>query len=127
MSKIKVALVEALSKLTHVYSRTYLPRAGVATLGAVLKELGYSCEIFIHLMSDEEVKRLEEFDVVGIGSLSSTIEEAYQLADHLRSKNIMVVMGGPHVTFMPEEAIEHCDFARAGRRRSRIPRTFSRD
>lgn len=121
MSNIKVALVEAISKSTHVYSRTYLPRAGVATLGAVLKELGYSCEIFIHLMSDEEVRRLEEFDVVGIGSLSSTIEEAYQLADHLRSKNIMVVMGGPHVTFMPEEAIEHCDFAVLGEGEAALP------
>ncbi|MCK5784855.1 MAG: hypothetical protein KAH06_10425, partial [Desulfobacterales bacterium] len=63
MSKIKVALVEAISASTHVYSRTYLPRAGVATLGAVLKKLGYSCEIFIHLMSDTEVKQLEKFDV----------------------------------------------------------------
>ena len=121
MSKIKVALVEAISPSTHVYSRTYLPRAGVATLGAVLKKLGYSCEIFIHLMSDEEVKQLEKFDVVGIGSLSSTIEEAYQLADLLRSKNVMVVMGGPHVTFMPEEALGHCDFAVLGEGETSLP------
>ncbi len=121
MPHLKVALVEAISKSTHVYSRTYLPRAGVATLGAVLKKLGYACDIFIHLMSDEEEKRLETYDIVGIGSLSSTIEEAYLLADHLRSKNIPVVMGGPHVTFMPEEAIEHCDFVVLGEGELALP------
>ncbi len=121
MPHLKVALVEAISRSTHVYSRTYLPRAGVATLGAVLKKLGYSCEIFIHSMSGEEEKQLEKYDVVGIGSLSSTIEEAYLLADHLKSKNITVVMGGPHVTFMPEEAIAHCDFAVLGEGEVSLP------
>jgi len=121
MPNIKVALVEAISSSTNVYSRTYLPRAGVATLGAVLKKLGYPCEIFFHRMSAEEVKQLEKFDVVGIGSLSSTIDEAYRLADRLRSKRVMVVMGGPHVTFMPEEAIEHCDYAVLGEGEVALP------
>jgi anaerobic magnesium-protoporphyrin IX monomethyl ester cyclase len=121
MSKIKVALVEAISSSTHVYSRTYLPRAGVATLGAVLKKLGFTCEIFIHRMSEKEKKQLEQFHVVGIGSLSSTIKEAYDLADYLKSKNITVVMGGPHVTFMPEEAIEHCDFVVLGEGEVALP------
>jgi radical SAM superfamily enzyme YgiQ (UPF0313 family) len=121
MPHLKIALVEAVSKSTHVYSRTYLPRAGVATLGAVLKQLGYSCDIFIHWMPAEEEKQLERYDVVGIGSLSSTIEEAYLLADHLKSKNVTVVMGGPHVTFMPEEAIEHCDFVVLGEGEITLP------
>ncbi len=125
MPNLKVALVEAISKATHVYSRTYLPRAGVATLGAVLKNLGYSCEIFIHLLSAEEETQLEKYDVVGIGSLSSTIDEAYLLADRLRSKKITVVMGGPHVTFMPEEALAHCDFAVLGEGERSLPELLS--
>lgn len=121
MPHLKIALVEAVSKSTHVYSRTYLPRAGVATLGAVLKQLGYRVDIFIHSLSDLEEQHLATYDVVGIGSLSSTIEEAYRLADWLRRQRVTVVMGGPHVTFMPEEAVCHCDFAVIGEGEGALP------
>ncbi|RJP93415.1 MAG: radical SAM protein [Desulfobacteraceae bacterium] len=121
MPQIKIALVEAISKSTHVYSRAYLPRAGVATLGAVLKQLGYPVDIFIHGLSAREEHQLETYDVVGIGSLSSTIDEAYLLADRLKKSRVTVVMGGPHVTFMPEEAIEHCDFVVLGEGEGTLP------
>ena len=121
MPHLKIALVEAVSTSTHVYSRTYLPRAGVATLGAVLKQLGYRVDIFIHALSDLEEQHLATYDVVGIGSLSSTIEEAYRLADGLRRQRVTVVMGGPHVTFMPEEAVCHCGFAVIGEGEGTLP------
>lgn len=121
MPHFKVALVEAISNSTHVYSRTYLPRAGVATLGAVLKQKGYSVDIFIHALSEKEEQQLESYDVVGIGSLSSTIAEAYRLADRLRKKQVIVIMGGPHVTFMPEESMDHCDFAVLGEGEGALP------
>ena len=50
----------------------------------------------------------EDFDMVAITSLSAQIYEAYQVADLYRSKGIPVVMGGLHVTSVPEEAKEHC-------------------
>ncbi|NOY68568.1 MAG: B12-binding domain-containing radical SAM protein [Deltaproteobacteria bacterium] len=125
MPELKIALVEAISKSTHVYSRTYLPRAGVATLGAVLKSHGYHVEIFIDLLSPEEEARLLTYDVIGIGSLSSTIKDAYHLADYLKRNGKTVVMGGPHVTFMPEEAIGHCDFAVLGEGEGVLPRLLS--
>jgi len=125
MPHMKIALVEAISKSTHVYSRAYLPRAGVATLGAVLKQLGYPVDIFIHTLSAGEEKQLESYDVVGIGSLSSTIEEAYRLADRLKESRVTVVMGGPHVTFMPEEAILHCDFVVLGEGEGALPALLS--
>jgi len=125
MPELKIALVEAVSKATHVYSRTYLPRAGVATLGAVLKTLGYTVDIFVDLMSPEEEDQLLKYDVIGIGSLSSTIEEAYLLADELQRKGKTVIMGGPHVTFMPEEAIRHCDFAVLGEGEGALPELLS--
>ncbi|MDA8404662.1 MAG: radical SAM protein [Desulfobacteraceae bacterium] len=121
MPHLKIALVEAISKSTHVYSRACLPRAGVATLGAVLKQLGYQVDIFIHALSELEEQNLEAYDVVGIGSLSSTIEEAYCLADRLKSRQVAVVMGGPHVTFMPGEAICHCDVVVLGEGEGSLP------
>jgi radical SAM superfamily enzyme YgiQ (UPF0313 family) len=51
----------------------------------------------------------EEFDLIAISSYTAQIKEAYQLADILRGKGRPVVMGGIHVTSLPDEAKKHCD------------------
>lgn len=114
MTTYKIALVEAVSDLTHVYSRTCLPRVGLATIAAVLTKNGYSCDVWIKPMTESEKRNLANYDLVGIGSLSSTIREAYTLADELRKSGTPVVMGGPHVSFLPEEALNHCDYVVRG-------------
>jgi radical SAM superfamily enzyme YgiQ (UPF0313 family) len=111
---LKIALVEATSSLTHVYSRTSLPRVGLATLGAILLKEGYHCDLWINPLGKDDRDNLGSYDIVGIGSLSSTINEAYMLADELRNKNVTVVIGGPHASFMPEEALEHCSYVVTG-------------
>ena len=50
----------------------------------------------------------DEFDLVAITSFSAQIYEAYKVADWYRARNIPVVMGGLHVTSLPEEAGRHC-------------------
>ncbi|MEK7494191.1 MAG: radical SAM protein, partial [Patescibacteria group bacterium] len=39
---------------------------------------------------------------------------AYEIADILRGEGIPVFMGGVHVTYLPDEALEHCDFVLRG-------------
>ena len=114
MTLLRIALVEVVSDSTHVYSRTRLPRVGIATLGAILKNKGYACDLWFKEMNAEDKKKLETYDIVGIGSLSSTIGEAYALADRLKQSKVTVIMGGPHVSFMPEEALSHCDYVVTG-------------
>ncbi|MFC1805995.1 B12-binding domain-containing radical SAM protein [Planctomycetota bacterium] len=114
MKHPRVALIEASAPSVHVYSRTYLPRVGIPTMGAVLKKLGYGCDLWFQAMSELDEERLRQYDVVGIGSLTSTIREAYRLAESCKRPDNTVVMGGPHVTFMAEEALAHCDFAVIG-------------
>jgi radical SAM superfamily enzyme YgiQ (UPF0313 family) len=59
-------------------------------------------------MSDAE---LVEFAVeariglVGIGAMTRMIAKAYRVADAIRAAGIPVVMGGPHVTEIPDEAL----------------------
>jgi radical SAM superfamily enzyme YgiQ (UPF0313 family) len=48
-------------------------------------------------------------DLVGITTLVSTINRAYEIADFYRSKGAAVVMGGTYATFMPTEVLEHAD------------------
>src|SRR5829696_4889549 len=47
----------------------------------------------------------ENIGLVGIGSMTRMVARAYQIADALREAGIKVVMGGPHVTECPDEAL----------------------
>ena len=48
-------------------------------------------------------------------ALSTTSRDAaYAFADELRARGIPVVIGGSHVTFMAEEALEHADYVARG-------------
>src|ERR1043166_9108594 len=66
-------------------------------------------------MSDDEIVqfvREQNIQLVGIGAMTRMAEKAYRVADAIRAAGVPVVMGGPHVTEVPDEAQ-----ARAGRRR----------
>jgi len=49
----------------------------------------------------------EDFDLVAISSFSAQIDEAYAVADWYRARKVPVIMGGLHVTSVPEEAAQH--------------------
>jgi radical SAM superfamily enzyme YgiQ (UPF0313 family) len=49
--------------------------------------------------------RTEGIDLVGIGAMTRMISRAYSVADAFRAAGISVVMGGPHVTELPDEAL----------------------
>ena len=51
----------------------------------------------------------EEFDVVAISSFSAQINEAYVLADRYRALGTKVILGGLHVSAVPDEARNHAD------------------
>lgn len=50
-----------------------------------------------------------EADLIGITVITGTAPRAYELADQFRRRGITVVMGGPHVTLIPNEAASHAD------------------
>jgi radical SAM superfamily enzyme YgiQ (UPF0313 family) len=52
---------------------------------------------------------LEPFDLVGISSFTAQIDEAYALADRYRAAGVPVVLGGLHVSLLPDEAARHAD------------------
>src|SRR5437868_4709672 len=47
----------------------------------------------------------QKFDLVGIGAMTRMIAKAYRMAEAIRGVGVRVVMGGPHVTEMPDEAL----------------------
>ncbi|BCG57785.1 B12-binding domain-containing radical SAM protein [Paenibacillus sp. URB8-2] len=51
----------------------------------------------------------QSFDLVAITVNTPNAYHCYQIAEKFRAKGAKVVMGGPHVTLLPEEASRHCD------------------
>ena len=49
--------------------------------------------------------RDQKIDLVGIGAMTRMIAKAYRIADAIRTTGVPVVMGGPHVTELADEAL----------------------
>ena len=49
--------------------------------------------------------RDQNIGLVGIGAMTRMIAKAYGIADAIRAAGVPVVMGGPHVTELPDEAL----------------------
>src|SRR5271169_3576683 len=59
-------------------------------------------------MSDADLVRYvlaEHVELVGIGAMTRMVAKAYRVADAVRAAGVRVVMGGPHVTEAPDEAL----------------------
>lgn len=57
----------------------------------------------------EEVDPATDADLVGMTVITGTAMRAYELSAHFRARGIPVVLGGPHVTLVPEDAQPHAD------------------
>src|ERR1700726_1686753 len=59
-------------------------------------------------MDEEAIAKFviaEKIGLVGIGAMTRMIAKAYRMADAIRAVGVPVVMGGPHVTEMADEAL----------------------
>jgi radical SAM superfamily enzyme YgiQ (UPF0313 family) len=61
-----------------------------------------------HRMDEPELVqyvRRNHIELVGIGAMTRMAAKAYRMADAIRAAGIPVVMGGPHITEVPDEAL----------------------
>jgi radical SAM superfamily enzyme YgiQ (UPF0313 family) len=61
-----------------------------------------------HRMSEQELAQYAKernIGLVGIGAMTRMAAKAYRMADAVRAAGIPVVMGGPHVTEVPDEPL----------------------
>lgn len=61
-------------------------------------------------------------DLVGITANTPSALHAYALADEFRRRRVPVVLGGPHPTALPDEALEHADAVVVGEAEDTWPR-----
>lgn len=125
-SQPKVLFLEPRSPDCHIFSVYPLPRLGPVILATMLREAGIDAEVIVEEMMELPPDLLEEATVVGITTTTSTAPRAYAWADECRRQGKTVVMGGPHVTFMPREALEHADYVVLGEAENVVVELFQR-
>ncbi|MBI9097266.1 MAG: B12-binding domain-containing radical SAM protein [Spirochaetaceae bacterium] len=84
----------------------WLPPLNLATIA------GLTPETFDIIMIDENVEIVNfehHADLVAVTSLTANIDRAYHICREFRKRGIKVIIGGPHVSVCPEEALEHAD------------------
>ena len=64
------------------------------------------------------------FDLVALASYSAQILEAYRIADAFRAQGTPVVLGGLHVSMLPQEARQHADAVVVGEGERLWPRVI---
>ncbi len=100
------ALTEAVSPFWRPIKYSLFPPLGLATLAAHCDDTD---EV---TLQDEHVERLDledAPDLVVIQVYITSAYRAYEIADLYRARGCYVVLGGLHVTSLPEEAAGHAD------------------
>ncbi|RJP66978.1 MAG: radical SAM protein [Candidatus Abyssobacteria bacterium SURF_17] len=110
----KIIFVEPKAPGFHIFSKWLLPRLGTFMLGTILRDLGHEVKIYIEEAHKLDWNDMLSADLVGVSTITSTAPRAYAIADQVRESGIPVIMGGPHPTFLPDEALEHADFVVRG-------------
>lgn len=110
----KIIFIEPKPPDYHIFSRMPLPRLGTIILGTILRDKGYDVSCYVEEIAELDLEDLLTADAVGISTITSTAPRAYEIARQIRKVGIPVFMGGPHVTYMPDEALENCDYVLRG-------------
>jgi radical SAM superfamily enzyme YgiQ (UPF0313 family) len=85
----------------------YSPLAGLLAVAGVIPRDRYEV-----VLTDENIEPIDfdlKADLVGISAMTCYVNRGYEIADAFRARGVPVVMGGVHPSFMPQEALRHCD------------------
>ena len=100
------ALTEAESPFWRPIKYSLFPPLGLATLAAYLSP---DDEIDMQDQHVEELQLNDQPDLVIIQVYITNAYRAYKIAEHYRAKGAYVILGGLHVTSLPDEAMLFAD------------------
>lgn len=91
----------------------YLPPIGLGYIAAVLEQGGHEVKILDLSMDKWRDEEINNYDLVGISSLTPTYPRALKIAKRIRSLNptLPLVIGGPHASFLDNHAFDVFDYA----------------
>ena len=94
-------------------SLRYAPLTLTTLAALVPAELAAEIEVFDEGIDEVDPARIAA-DLAAITVITGTAVRAYELAASLRRRGVTVVLGGPHVTLVPEDAAPHADAIAVG-------------
>ncbi|HTV39040.1 MAG TPA: radical SAM protein [Candidatus Sulfotelmatobacter sp.] len=109
--KFKIALVSPKGPLyrhrSGIWKKSlrYQPLTLTTLAALVPPELPVDLQLFDEGIADVPLNL--DADMVGLTVITGTAVRAYELAGHFRRRGITVVLGGPHVTLIPDDAQPH--------------------
>lgn len=71
-------------------------------------------EVTVHDEKTGPVDLSQPTDLVGITSMTCTVNRAYEIAAAFRARGVPVIMGGLHTSSLPAEALTHADSVLVG-------------
>jgi radical SAM superfamily enzyme YgiQ (UPF0313 family) len=107
---MKIRLIEPKPTGLNVFDQALLPRLGLPLIGQLLTERGHDVRIYVETLTPVDWDDVAEADLLGLSTTTATSPVAYRMASKARDHGIPTVIGGPHVTFLPDEGLAHCDF-----------------
>ncbi len=119
----KIVFLEPKTEKLHIYSKFELPRIGSVLLATIMKNEGYDTKVYFRKTNEIIDERIGiEADLVAISTITTTAPAAFRLAEYYRKLGILVVIGGPHVTALPDEAVKHANYCIRGEGEVPLPK-----
>jgi radical SAM superfamily enzyme YgiQ (UPF0313 family) len=116
------ALTEATGPYWRPIKYSLFPPLGLATLAAYLLPHDHAVIVDEHVERAAAADDADRLDLVVIQVYITSARRSYALADAYRAKGVFVVLGGLHVTSLPEEAALHADAIFLGPGEQTFPR-----
>lgn len=126
MKPLKIALISPKGPLYRhkggiwTKSLRYMPLTLPTLKALVPADLNATVECYDEGIVD--VPQQLDADLIGMTVITGTAKRAYELSAHFRAQGKKVVLGGPHVTLIPEDAVPHADAIVCGYAEDEWPR-----
>ena len=108
----KLLLINPVNRLFHKYrvglnstSTTHFQPLGLGIIAALTPD-NWEIELIDENFTDF---KYHDADLVGITAFTATATRAYEIARIYRRKQIPTVIGGIHVSMLPDEALKYVD------------------
>jgi radical SAM superfamily enzyme YgiQ (UPF0313 family) len=105
-------------RILLVAKQSIVEPLGLLFLASIIHKNGW--EVDISLINEAKDYNLMQkvcqnnYDFIGLSTYTGFHKEMFKLSDHLRSRGLKTIIGGPHATYFSQDCLSHADFVVKG-------------